>query len=184
MKLTSGVRSTAAVATLPLMMLLGGCATPAPVVQLRDTYRPVVSLNQAMVAIVDHNSHILWNAAVDEYAPANDADWHELEHAAVALAAAGNIVLLGGSGAGDLAWVQKPDWAALTQRQTDVALAMMLAVEHKNRAELSKAGDDLAAACEACHKAYKPDLPAIVATPEQQPEHFYGFQGKAKGKAK
>jgi hypothetical protein len=93
------------------------------------------------------------------------------------------VILLGGSGKDDAQWVQKPDWAKLTQAQTDAALNLFQAVNHRNRDELSKAGDALTGACEACHKAYKPDLPAIVATPEQQPEHSYGLP-ELKGKKK
>lgn len=158
----------------PALVLLNACRTEPPVAEVRDTFKPVVSLNQAMVGMVDHNAHLLWNAAVDEWAPRNDADWHELEHAAITLAAAGNVILLGGSGPDDVTWVEKADWPLLTQRETDAALAMLLAVQNKDRDALSKAGDDLTAACEACHKEYKPDLPSIIATPEQQPEHFYG----------
>jgi hypothetical protein len=34
-------------------------------------------------------------------------------------------------------------------------------VQHKNRDELFKAGSELTEKCEACHKEYKPALPAI-----------------------
>jgi len=155
----------------PAWMLLSGCAA-AP------TYKPVVSLSQVMVGVVDHNSHMLWNVALDEYAPANDADWHELEHAAVALAAVGNTMLAGGSSPADAAWPQKPDWTALTQTQTDAALAALLAIDHKDRDALIAAGDKLTAACEACHSKYKDNIPALVATPKEQPEHFYKGRGK------
>jgi hypothetical protein len=164
----------ATLAVVPVLLLLNACASEPPVAEVRDTFKPVVSLNQVMVGVVDHNAHLLWNAATDEYAPQNDADWHELEHAAITLAATGNVILLGGSGPDDLAWAEKPDWAALTQRETDAALAIMLAVQNKDRDALSKGGDSLVEACESCHAQHKPDLPSIVATPEEQPEHFYG----------
>jgi hypothetical protein len=136
-----------------------------------------------MVSVVDHNAHILWNAAVDEWAPQTESDWHELEHAAVTLAAAGNVIRLGGSGPDDLAWAEKPDWAQLVQAQTDAALALVLAVDHRSREELSKGGDALVQTCENCHTVHKPDLPSITATPSEQPEHFYGLRDlKAKAK--
>ncbi len=173
-----------ALCAIPAVLFLNACASEPPVAEVRDTFKPVVSLNQVMVGVVDHNAHLLWNAAVDEWAPKNDADWHELEHAAITLAATGNVIRLGGSGPDDLAWVEKADWAALTQRETDAALALLLAVNNKDRDALSKGGDDLVEACEACHKEYKPDLPSIVATPEEQPEHFYGGPRPADSQAK
>lgn len=159
---------------LPVLMVWSGCSSESSVAEPRTEFKPDVSLNQVMVGMVDHNSHLLWNAATDEYAPVSDADWHELEHAAITLTAAGNVILIGGSGPEDAEWVQKPDWAKLTQAQTDAALGLLMAVEHKNRDELAKAGDALTDSCDACHTAYKPELPAIVATPEEQPEHYYG----------
>ena len=174
MTITRTAALRAVLFAVPAFLLLSACTSEPPVAEVRDTFKPVVSLNQVMVGVVDHNAHLLWNAAVDEWAPQNDADWHELEHAAVTLAATGNVILLGGSGPDDLAWAEKADWSALTQRETDAALAILLAVQNKDRDALSKGGDDLVEACEACHKEYKPDLPSIVATPEEQPEHFYG----------
>ncbi len=165
---------------VPALLFLSGCA-PAPPASDVKSFKPVVTLNQVMVGVVDHNSHILWNAGgSDAFAPASDADWHELEHAAITLAAAGNMILIGGSGPDDAAWTQKPDWAKLAQGETDAALALLLAVQHKNRDELFKAGSELTDKCEACHKEYKPALPPIIATPQEQPEHFYGFKAQKK----
>lgn len=162
--------------TAPLLILLAGCGAKneAPVAEVRENFKPVVTLNHMMVGVVDHNAHLLWNAAVDDYAPQTDADWHELEHAAITLASAGNAILLGGSAPGDAEWAQKPDWPELTQRQTDAALALFQAVEKRDRDALSKGGDQLTMACESCHTAYKVETPSIVAGPEEQPEHYYG----------
>ena len=57
------------------------------------------------------------------------------------------MILIGGSGPDDAAWTQKPDWAKLTQGETDAALALLLAVQHKNRDELFKAGSELTDKC-------------------------------------
>lgn len=175
-------RVAPAMFVLPVLMILSSCtSSEAPVTELRQEFRPAVSLNQVMVGVVDHNAHLLWNAAVDEYAPQNDADWHELEHAATTLAAAGNVILIGGSGPDDGKWAQEADWESLTQAQTDAALDLLLAVQNKDRAALSTAGDALTETCENCHAQHKPDLPSIIATPEEQPEHYYGLPGQ-KGK--
>ena len=155
----------------PLFLMLAGCAAPQQT-EAGPTFKPVVSVNEAMVDIVDHNSHILWNVGDEAKAPKTDADWHTLEHAATTLAAAGSILAVGGSGPDDAKWAKEADWARLNQDMTNAALKMRLAVSSKNLAGVLAAGDELVAACEACHSEYKLKIPAHVATPEQQPEHF------------
>ena len=123
-----------------------------------------------MVEVVDHNSHLLWNVA--EKAPKTDADWHALEHASVGLAAAGNIIAMGGSGPDDAKWAADPEWTKLTQDMTNAALKAKLAVDGKNVAALLAAGDDLVVTCEGCHAKFKPALPAHVDGPKEQPEHY------------
>ena len=166
---------------VPVAVLLSGCAVPPPPpAASTPTYKPVVSLNQVMVGVVDHSAHMLWNVALDEYAPVTDADWHELEHAAIALAAVGNTILAGGSSPSDSAWPQNPDWTALTQKQTNAALDALLAIDRKDLSALIAAGDKITDSCESCHFEYKEKIPSIVATPKEQPEHFYKGRGKTK----
>ena len=166
---------------VPAWIWLSGCAAPPPpAASITPVYKPVVSLNQVMVAVVDHNAHMLWNVALDEYAPVTDADWHELAHSAIALAAVGNTILAGGSSPDDAAWIQKPDWTALTQKQTNAALDALLAIDRKDLSALIAAGDKLTEACESCHFEYKEKIPSLIATPKEQPEHFYKGRGKAK----
>lgn len=160
---------------VPVLMSMSGCATapaPAPVVEATPAFRPAVNINDVMVSVVDHNSHILWNIADPKKAPKNDADWHALEHASVTLAAAGSMISIGGSGPDDAKWVKDPEWLKLAQNMTDAALKAKLAVDSKNAPGVLSAGDDLVVTCEACHAKFKPSIPAHVATKDQQPEHF------------
>jgi len=164
-----------AAVAVPVLMTLSGCATAppaAPVAEAGPVFKPVISVNEAMVSIVDHNSHTLWNVADEKKAPKNDADWHNLEHAATTLAAAGSIMAIGGSAPGDEKWAKEKDWAALNQKMTDAALKIKLAVDSKNLAGVLAGGDDLVMTCESCHAQYKLTIPAHVATKDQQPEHF------------
>jgi hypothetical protein len=163
-----------AIVTL-LMFMLTGCAASRPpqaeiAPDLLPKFRPVINVNDVMVEVVDHNSHILWNVA--EKTPKTDADWHVLQHAAVALASAGSVIAIGGSGPEDEKWAAEPDWVKYTQNMTDAALKAKLAVDGRNVAALVAAGDDLVKACEACHAKFKPALPAHVAGPAEQPEHY------------
>jgi cytochrome c556 len=158
----------------PVVLLLSGCAatTPAPEPKPEVKFKPVISTNDVMVEVVDHNSHMLWNVADKDKAPKTAADWHALEHASVGLAAAGSEIAVGGSGPDDQKWAANPEWTKLTQDMTNAALKAKLAVDGKNVAALLAAGDDLVVTCEACHAKFKPALPAHVAGPAEQPEHY------------
>lgn len=165
------------VAVIPLVALLvtlAGCATAPekPVAQAQPEFKGVVSINDVMVSVVDHNSHILWNVANAKMAPKNDQDWHYLEHAATTLAASGNMILIPGPPADDQAWVKDPEWRKLAQAMSDAGLKAVVAVDHRDLKALEAAGDDLVETCEGCHKTFKPSLPGHVAKPSEQPEHF------------
>jgi len=162
---------------VPVLLTLSGCATAPPAVEApkaeaAPAFKPAVNINDVMVSVVDHNSHILWDIGAPKKAPKNDADWHVLEHASVTLAAAGSMVSIGGSGPDDAKWAADPEWRRLAQNMTDAALKAKLAVDSKNVPGVLAAGDDLVATCEACHAKFKPAIPAHVATKDQQPEHF------------
>jgi hypothetical protein len=163
-------------AALPIL-LLTACATAPPPTPTAETpatpaFKPVVSVNEVMVDIVDHNSHMLWNVADAKKAPKKDADWFELDHASVTLAAAGQFIVMGGSGPDDAKWAKDPEWTRLSQEMTNAALKAKLAVSGRNVTSLLAAGDDLVATCEGCHAKFKPAIPAHVAGPAHQPEHF------------
>lgn len=175
----------AALALGGALLILAGCA-PAPqksvepVAQTQPEFKGVVPINDIMVSIVDHNAHMIWNAAGDrsekakksKMAPKTDQDWHYLEHAATALAASGNMILIPGPPADDQKWVKDPEWRKLAQDVANAGAKAVAAVEHRNLEELGAAGDDLLVTCETCHKKFKPELPAHVAKPSEQPEHF------------
>jgi cytochrome c556 len=163
---------------VPVLMSLVGCASaPPPAAEkaaqpAAPVFKPVVSVNDVMVGVVDHNAHILWNVGDPKKAPKKEADWHALEHAATTLAAAGSIVEMGGSGPDDKKWAADPEWTRLNQVMTNAALKAKLAVDGKNLEQVLAAGDDLVMSCEGCHAKFKPAIPAHVATKDQQPEHF------------
>lgn len=121
---------------------------------------PKVSINAVMVDLVDHAGHEIWDAAVEETAPKNNRDWAELEHHATQLAVSGNLIMLGGTGKADPGWVQQTPWKKYSQELTDAGLAARDAIRAKDREALSRAGDQLVATCEGCHKEFKPDVPS------------------------
>ena len=74
-------------------LMVSACSTappPQPAQQQASGYKPVVSLNEIMVNIVDPHSHELWDAvASPAKAPKTDEDWRNIRHAAITLAACG-----------------------------------------------------------------------------------------------
>ena len=163
------------------LMLLGGlvvvsaCAGPAPppAAPKDGGYKPVVSLNEIMVNIVDPHSHEIWDAAGSPAKePKTDEDWRNVRHAAIMLAASGNLTLLSGNGPKDQVWRDQKDWATLSQAVADAGLAASAAVQNRSVPALSKAGDQLLQACLNCHKAYKLENPAITADSEIHKSEF------------
>ncbi len=149
--------------------LISACtATPAPQPETQQpAYQPVVTLNEIMVGIVDPHSHEIWDAAADpKKAPATDEDWRNLRHAAITLAAAGNLTTMSGNGPKDQVWRQQKDWSRLSQGVSNAGLAAAEAVRNRSVPALSKAGDQLLQACLDCHHEYKLDVPKIWADKE------------------
>jgi len=127
-------------------------ASPVPV--------PVaLSINAEMVGLVDHAAHALWDVEREGHAPKSDEEWAEVEDSAVQLAAAGTVIALGGTGPADAGWAQLPDWKTFSRELRDGALVARSAAQGKNLEALVKANGRIVDVCEACHKAFKPQLP-------------------------
>ena len=152
-----------------------GPATQAPITAQQEAggYKPVVTLNEIMVNIVDPHSHEIWDATANPAkAPKTDEDWRNVRHAAVTLAAGGSLTSMSGNGPKDQAWRSQKDWGQLSQAVSDAGLAATQAVRNRNVAALSKAGDQLLQACLNCHKEYKLVISEIMADPQIHKPEF------------
>jgi cytochrome c556 len=157
-----------------LISACSGAPPPQPAQSAQQQaggYKPVVTLNEIMVNIVDPHSHELWDA-VGTKAPATDEEWRNIRHAAVTLAAAGNLTMMSGNGPKDQTWRDQPDWSNLSQAIANAGLAASLAVQNRDVAALNKAGDQLMQSCLSCHQAYKLLIPEIKADPEIHKPEF------------
>lgn len=132
-------------------------ASQQPVPQ--STVPPAVSINELMVAWIDHAGHELWDVEPEGRAPKNDADWREVERHATQLAAAGTLISLGGTGQADPGWANLPDWDKYSQELTNAGTAALNAARSRNFEALVKANGQVVEVCESCHKAFKPELP-------------------------
>ncbi len=123
------------------------------------TAKPEVSINEVMVALVDHAGHNLWDVEQEGKAPKTDADWRNVWEHAVQIAAAGPAITVGGTGPSDASWAKSPSWHTYAQRMSDAGVAARNAAKSKNFSALVTANSQLVESCENCHKEFKPDMP-------------------------
>lgn len=136
-------------------------AAPAPeAAPAAGAYKPVITLNEMMVHVIDSNSHKLWDAEA-RTAPPSDAEWMELQHSAVVLAAAGSMTAVSGNGPNDQRWLSQGDWQKWSEAVSVAGRAAVTAVEAKDVAALRKAGDELVLTCINCHREYKLEVPTL-----------------------
>src|SRR5258708_3965393 len=90
--------------------LAAGCSAPAEKPQQSMQVQSPVSINAAMVRVVDHAAHQLWDAEKEGMAPKTDSDWENIVEHATQIAAAGALIRLEGTGPNDRTFVQQPDW--------------------------------------------------------------------------
>ena len=99
--MTTTVLKFAALGVGALFLIACGPATqagPAPAVDQTPptTTKPEVSINEVMVALVDHAGHNLWEVEREGKAPKTEADWQNVWEHAVQIAAAGPAISAGG----------------------------------------------------------------------------------------
>jgi cytochrome c556 len=121
-------------------------------------FTPDISINEVMVAQIDHAAHFIWNAAN----PANAAsaiDWQEVEHHAIQLIASRSAISMGGTGVNDAMWIAQTSWREYVNMLNNASLLALESARQQDVAQLSQAGDLLVESCELCHRQYKPAIP-------------------------
>ena len=137
-----------------------GVATESgqPQTQVYVPFTPDVSINEVMVAQIDHAAHFIWDAANPENSVA-DVDWTEVEHHAIQLLSSRSAVTMGGAGVNDGMWVAQRSWRAYVDQMNNASIAALSAAKARNLVDLALAGDQLIESCEGCHRQYKPSIP-------------------------
>lgn len=149
-------------AVIGCFSILTGCSSPTAPPQAATAptvppIKPVISYNVLMVKFVDQAADAIWTAAVKP--PKSDADWEQVEYRATQLATTGIILRVGGLGPMDMQWRSSPNWAPFADKMTEYALVAAQAARNKDLPGIKAAGDNLILNCEACHRAFKPELP-------------------------
>jgi hypothetical protein len=108
--------------------------------------KTVASVMDVMKTITIPFSNAVFEAGAEP--PKDDASWEAARGQAVALAEAGNLLMLGSRVRDRAAWMQ------LSRAQVDAAEAVAKAASSKNAEQLAAAADALYETCAACHKDY------------------------------
>ncbi len=129
----------------------GGVATE------ETTMRLPVSLNDMMVALINHSADPIWVA--DWNAPKSDRDWRELERHAYQLHVGGSLLPIPGTGPVDDEWVAEPGWTKWSFELRDSGMDAIRAIQARDPGAIRLAGDRIVEACEGCHIEFKFPLP-------------------------
>ena len=149
-------------------------ASNAPATVAAAGPKPVFSVNELMVMMVDQPGELLWDVEKKGHAPKSDEDWYQLEDHAVAVAAAGNLVQLGGTGPQDAGWAGQPQWQTRAQALITAGQSARKAAKAHDLPALIAANGQIVDACEACHKDFKPSIPTGGMFMHQRPAAEHG----------
>ena len=130
-------------------------ATPAAAAP--ESLRLPVSLNEVMVALVNHSADPIWLATWRN--PETDKDWRNLERMAYQLQVAGALLTIPGNGPMDEEWTADPQWTSWSNQLEAAGDRAVKAVAARDITRIASSGDEIVAICEGCHIAFKPDLP-------------------------
>lgn len=124
-----------------------------------DPVRLPISINEVMVALVNHAADPIWRADWDQ--PETDAEWREVERLAYQVQVGGTLIQFPGTGPMDDEWVSDPAWNRYAQQMSEAGQHAVNSARAQDQTLIRRAGDELVEACEACHIAFKPDLPTM-----------------------
>ena len=141
------LRKTVLLLSLPLLL----SALPVPA-QDGDG-APLLTVKQIMNALITPTTATIWGA----YQLQTDAEWQEVENAALAVIAAGDLLTEGGAGEGESALAAEADWQRYNAQMIAAARQVLEAVAARDEEALFTAGNDaLYPPCESCHQQYQP----------------------------
>jgi len=111
--------------------------------------KTVASVGEIMQTMTIPFSNVVFEAGGE--APKDDKGWQTVHGQAVALAEAGNLLMLGSRAKDHAAWMK------FSRALVDAAEVVAKAAAAKNPDQLSAAADALYETCASCHKVYMKD---------------------------
>jgi hypothetical protein len=138
--------------------LLPGCGGPPAAGDASALFVPVATVDQVMDAIVIPSSQAVFDSVVYvngelRQSPTTDDEWFRLRMHAIAVAEAGNLLLMPPRAKGDA------DWAGLSNAMTAAAMRVEQAADAKNVDLMLQTGSELYVACTNCHEKYLMEQP-------------------------
>lgn len=149
--------------TAGLILLLAACeqstmGTGGTATQVNIPFTPEISINEIMVAQIDHAAHFIWEAANPETAAA-DIQWLEAEHHAIQIISSRSALSMGGTGVNDAMWITQQSWREYVNQMNEGGVLALTSARARDREGLERAGNILMASCEGCHQQFKPSIP-------------------------
>jgi len=118
----------------------------------QESSQPLLTVKEIMNGIITPTTTTIWGA----YQLQSEAEWLEVQNAALAVIGAGNLLALGGAAAGEEATAQESDWIEFNNKMIAAAREVLAAVEVRDEEALSEAGNNsLYPPCESCHQLYQ-----------------------------
>ena len=114
--------------------------------------RPLLTVKEIMNGIITPATAIIWGA----YQLQSEAEWLEVQSAALAVIGAGNLLTLGGAAEGELALADEANWIKFNNDMIMAARDVIVAIEARNEEVMSEVGNNsLYPPCESCHQQYQ-----------------------------
>jgi hypothetical protein len=128
----------------------GGQGTPDA-----TAYRPVATVDEVMDAIIIPASETVFDAVVYEngvlvQSPKTDDDWFRVRMDALAVAEAGNLLMMPGRAK------DAGDWIKFARAMIDSAETVARAADSKDVDRVLQTGGEMYRACAGCHQKYLP----------------------------
>lgn len=151
-----------------LALALAGCQqqakeeAPAPQAATVPTLTKMpISINATMVGMISNSADFLFAVGNGDL-PKNDHHWNQVQYHAYQMILGGQIMKVPGTGEGDAAWVEHPEWQQRSQELTDIGFEALKLAQAKNgdAASWKKIGDTLVQNCLGCHEKFKPEIPS------------------------
>ncbi len=126
-----------------------------------------IPLEEVMAHVMDPAAYAFWAGTGTSYtadadtdlSPKTEAEWKRVEDGAAMVVLGANSLMLPGYAREPMA-----DWDRYAAKVAEVAERAKAAVEHKDTTAMRTIGDELDAACEACHTQFSPS-PAPASAP-------------------
>jgi hypothetical protein len=138
-------------------------------------FKPVASVKELMVSIVDPAADAVWDSVgtviseegVDEWYPKTDEEWAKVRNSAVVIMESGNLLMIGDRARDKLVWME------LSQALVDAGAEALKAADSKDPEAVFAVGETIYVACDRCHNLYwvgDEDRGRIRDTPKRRSE--------------